>query len=603
MTPVERARHQISPPKDLTPIADLPKEPTMAGPSTWQPESPAVVWRRRLVGLLILFVLVIAGAYALDYYRVWRYQHLLKYADAAAARKDWAGVQFSLRQAMQISPGNIEPVEKLADYAEKLSPLEAVHWRRTVASMEPTHLRHRLNWARAALNQGNIASAYEAVTGMAPASRNTGPFQLVQSQIALAAGSIEAAEAAAAEAVHLDPKNETNRFHLATVQLLSTNEAKRAVGRRHLENAVKRPEFSLEAHRSLAAQSLAQKDAAAARRWMEPFLNRTDLSLTDELRLLELLRLEKSPDLATRLGNLQRRVVTNAEPVVIVARWMNSRGYARETLAWMDGLSTNLVRLPVLRTSRLEAHQTLKSWKECAAWLKADDWGGDDFLRLSLLARVYRQSGSKAEADAAWKEAVAKSSPTPAGRRALYQAAAEVGWREESLALLELAASAPTDTRWALMELFDYFSGVPDAHKMLDISRRLLALDPEDQFARNNVAALSLLLKDETERALQLARDAYASRPQDPAILSTYGYALLVNGQPTEALKIFERIPAKYAGHPSIAVYYAAVLTANGQINHARRYMTAADGARILPEEKELLAETLRRAAAVPTDL
>jgi hypothetical protein len=58
---------------------------------------------------------------------------------------------------------------------------------------------------------------------------------------------------------------------------------------------------------------------------------------------------------------------------------------------------------------------------------------------------------------------------------------------------------------------------------------------------------------------------------------------------------MFERIPPQFAAHPSIAVYYAAVLAANGQMKKAQPFIKVADGGNILPEERELLADTVRQ--------
>jgi Flp pilus assembly protein TadD len=274
---------------------------------------------------------------------------------------------------------------------------------------------------------------------------------------------------------------------------------------------------------------------------------------------------------------------------------MNSRGFGDQAVAWLQALPVELSSSVVLRAARFEAHIAARQGRECADWLGSEDWGPDDHLRLALLTRVQLALGRQDLGEAAWAEAVEKGGRTPRGRRALWQTATESGWRDKALAMLRLSASAPTDRQWALTLLFDHYSRIPDSTNMLAVSREMLAVNPEDTMIRNNVAALSLLLKDDMEKGHRLARLAWAERSKDPAILATYGYSLFLQGKSEDALEMFERIPPQFAAHPSIAVYYAAVLAANGQMKKAQPFIKVADGGNILPEERELLADTVRQ--------
>jgi tetratricopeptide (TPR) repeat protein len=581
--------------RDLTLNHVLPTTLSMAETTSFVPESPAEVWRRRFIWCFLLLLLVIASMWGLDHYRVWRYQHLLHYAAASAAKSDWEGVEFSLRQAMQIRPGDIEPYEKLADYAEKLEPSQAIQWRRSVAQHEPGYLRHRIAWAQTALKQGNVAQAAEALKGIDKSSSETAPVQSLIATISAAAGDLAGATKAAIEAVTLDPGNATNRFILARLQLAGTNAAIVDLARSQIEKVSAEPGFALEANRVLGMDALKRKDLKMARQRLEAALRDSGADLNDRLRILDLLTLEDSPQLSAQLATVQGTAGTNVAKVLAVAKWMNARGHASDGVQWLKGQPTNLLTHPLIRAARLEAYLAARQGADCANWLGSENWEGEDYLRLALLARVHFGMGQTNECDATWQKAVDKGRTTPRGRRALWQTAAEAGWREKVMKMLELSAEAPTDREWALGVLFDHYSRIPDTHKMLDISRRLLAVEPDDAMVRNNVAALSLLLKEDVDTGYKLARQAWTERPQDPAILATYGYALLLKGKAAEALDVFERIPPQYAAHPSIAVYYGAVLAANGQTKKAQPFLKVASTGHILPEEEKLLAETLRQ--------
>jgi predicted Zn-dependent protease len=583
--------------RDLTLNHVLPTTLSMAVTTPFVPVSSTVVWRRRFIWCLLLLVLIIAATWGLDRYRVWRYQHLLEYAAASAATSNWDGVEFSLRQAMQINPGDIEPYEKLAGYAETLEPSLAIQWRRSVAEHEPGYLRHRIAWAQTALKQGNLPEAAEALKGIDKSSSETASVQALIATISAAAGDLAGATKAAAEAVSLDPGNATNRFMLAKLKLAGTNAVEVAVARSQIEKVSTEPSFALEANRVLGMDALQRKDLRIARQRLEAALQDPGADLNDRLRFLDLLRLEDSPQLSAQLATVQATAGTNVAKVLAVAKWMSSRGFGSDSVQWLKGQPTNLVTHPVLRAARLEAYLAARQGAECANWLKSESWEADDYLRLTLLARVQSSMGLTNECDATWQQAVEKGRTTPRGRRALWQTAAEAGWGDKGMEILQLSAESPTDRKWALGVLFDHYSRIPDTHKMLDVSRRLLAVDPEDAMVRNNVAALSLLLKEDVDTGFKLARQAWTERPQDPAILATYGYALLLKGKAAEALDVFERIPPQYAAHPSIAVYYGAVLAANGQTKKAQPYLKVASTGHILPEEEKLLGETLRQAS------
>lgn len=569
----------------------------MAETTPFVPESPAAKWRRRFVWCLILLLLAIVASWGLDHYRVWRYRNLVAYAEKAAAKNDWEGVQFSLRQAMQAHPGIIEPYELLAEYAETLDPVQAVYLRRAVAQREPGYLRHRIAWAETALKQGNTAMAAEALANLDAPSRENATVQALTATIAAASGDLAAATKAAGEAVRLDPGNSTNRFLLAKLQLVGTNQAAAGPARAYLEAAVSKPGFALEANRVLGLDALRLKDLKGARLRLEAALKNPEADLSDRLRFLDLLRLEESPQLPAQLAAAQAMTGTNVSKVLAVAQWMSTRGFAADSVQWLKTQPTNLVVHPLLRATRLEAYLAARQGDECVAWLNSGGWGTEDHLRLALLARVYFGLGRTNECDAAWQQAVEAGRTTPQGRRALWQTAAEAHWQDKAMQVLKLSAGAATDRQWALTVLFDHYSRLPDTTNMLAVSRQLLAVDPDNSMVRNNVAALSLLLKEDVENGFKLAKQAWTERPQDPAILATYGYGLYVKGKMAEALEVFERIPPQYAAHPSIAVYYGAVLAANGQTKKAQPYLKSAAAGHILPEERELLAETIRQAS------
>lgn len=117
----------------------------------------------------------------------------------------------------------------------------------------------------------------------------------------------------------------------------------------------------------------------------------------------------------------------------------------------------------------------------------------------------------------------------------------------------------------------------------------LLSFDSADVAEKNNVAALSLLLNIQTNRAHQMAREVYQKNPSNDVFASTYAYSLQLQGRTAEALKIAGSISEKHLESPSLAVYYALLLVAAEQPDKAKKYLSIAETGKLLPEERAML--------------
>ena len=572
----------------------------MSHPEPWKPEPPSAVWRRRVIKATVVAGLLLAGSLGYEAYDSWRYSNLIEKAKTAAALGDWQQSSFALRRAAQVRPGNTEPLILLAETAEKLSPSEAISLRIAAAMADRNSIKHRFELVRTALRIGDNASAAQALATIEPNARTTPIYLSLKSQVDLAIGDRVSAETAALDALRLDPSNPTYKFHLANIQVGSTNEATRASARRALEQAATMPGLKHDAIRMLSVEALNRQDAPTARRWIEEILRSGKTDLGDEIQQLELLRIEKSPALAARLESLQRRAVSNLQSTLTVATWMMGTGNGAGANVWLASLGTNVTSHPAVQNARIQSFLLSKDAKGCIRWLEGDSWGANDHSRLMWLARLHRSLKQEAMAKAAWIKARDIGLNNPKTRREVWQMAVEMGWKEESMEVLRAAAEAPSDSRWAQLILFDVHYKMKQTPQMLEISERLLRAAPDDWFAKNNVAAFSLLLNTNVAFAAKLAAEAIATRPNDPLVTSTHAFALQKSGKVPEALLVFGRIPESVRSKPGVAVYYASALVEAGRIQEARRYMTLADDPSILPEERALLNASLVKASQTP---
>jgi Flp pilus assembly protein TadD len=116
----------------------------------------------------------------------------------------------------------------------------------------------------------------------------------------------------------------------------------------------------------------------------------------------------------------------------------------------------------------------------------------------------------------------------------------------------------------------------------------LVARNPEDMGAKNNLAVTAFLLGLQNARAHELAREVFTRYPSNESCASTYAYSLYLQGKRDEALKAFAGVNRSALEQPAIALYYGVVLGTNAPAE-ATRYLDLAAQGKLLPEEKALL--------------
>jgi cellulose synthase operon protein C len=101
-----------------------------------------------------------------------------------------------------------------------------------------------------------------------------------------------------------------------------------------------------------------------------------------------------------------------------------------------------------------------------------------------------------------------------------------------------------------------------------------LKLKPDDAEALNNLANVQLRLKE--PGAIKTAEAALASAPGNALITDTLGWALFQNGQTERALQMLRDARLRQPGNPDIRYHLAAVLAQTGRTNEAREELDAA---------------------------
>ncbi|MCA9130951.1 MAG: tetratricopeptide repeat protein, partial [Planctomycetales bacterium] len=101
-----------------------------------------------------------------------------------------------------------------------------------------------------------------------------------------------------------------------------------------------------------------------------------------------------------------------------------------------------------------------------------------------------------------------------------------------------------------------------------------LKLKPDDAEALNNLANVQIRLKDPS--AVKTAETALASAPGNALVTDTLGWALFQNGQTEKALQMLRDARLRQPSNPDIRYHLAAVLAHTGRKTEARAELDAA---------------------------
>jgi hypothetical protein len=224
-------------------------------------------------------------------------------------------------------------------------------------------------------------------------------------------------------------------------------------------------------------------------------------------------------------------------------------------------------------------------------------WGDREFLRLAFIAAVQRSQGDLKQSKVQWNAAVKAASDRPFAVATLARYAVAWGWDAESSEMLWKVGQGTSDQMWALKLLYEKYQTAQSAVNLLQVATRIHEVEPANRDMANNVAFLSMLLETNVPEALKIAAELHKAEPQHPDYLSTYSFSLHQQGQTQAAVDLMKTLGPEKLKEPGIAAYYALFLAASGATQEAATYFEFAKDAKLLPEEKKLLARVRGQAA------
>jgi tetratricopeptide (TPR) repeat protein len=531
--------------------------------------------------------------YGLPWYRAQKERRFSHQAEAFMASGDYRKASLSARQALAINPNNVGACRIMAGLAELgRSPVTLV-WRRKVAELEPT-LDNRLTLASCALRfqAPPFPLATKTLDDIDAAGKQSLNYHLVAAERAIRLNHTPEAELHLREAMRLDPTNHLHPLNLAVLELQSTNAPQAAAARTELASLSADAQYGLVARRSLAADSVNRKDWRAAIDFSKGVLANTNSTFADRLQHLAILRDASDPEFGPFLRALKQGAVTNLAAVADLTGWLNGHGMAPDTSAWVKSLPPATRSQQPLPLLLADSYMLQKDWRTLETWLREQKWEEQDFMRFAILARAFQNDAEPEVAKANWNKAVRAAAEKPELLAALGNLAQGWGWTNQVEALLWEAVRQYPAESWAWQSLERDYYRAGNTAGLLKLYTAALAQHPNEPLAKNNVATVQMLLKADTDKACALAREIYAEHPTNAVIASTYAYSLHLQGKTAEGLNVLSKLKPDDLRQASIAVYYAAMLSAAGQADKAMTYTAYAKAGPLLPEERALLGGT-----------
>jgi hypothetical protein len=222
--------------------------------------------------------------------------------------------------------------------------------------------------------------------------------------------------------------------------------------------------------------------------------------------------------------------------------------------------------------------------------LQDGKWKEFDFLRLAMLARAYREQRQEFAAQTEWRAAVRATSDHARQLAALARMANKWGWGKEKEEVLKLIVERFPGERWALQSLNHHYLATGNTRGLHKIYSTLVEYDANDFAAKNNLAATSLLLNLQTNKAHEMAHEAWLKATNNVAFASTYAWSLHLQGRTAEGLAVLDALPPERLESPGVALYYGAMQVAVNAPAKAKKHLALAETGQLLPEEKTLLA-------------
>jgi tetratricopeptide (TPR) repeat protein len=282
----------------------------------------------------------------------------------------------------------------------------------------------------------------------------------------------------------------------------------------------------------------------------------------------------------------------------LIGRWLNQHRRYGETVRLVtpqEALSSQ--DLFLVWADALAARNR---WKELENVFKTEKVPLEDFLRELFWARICTELGQRELADIHWQRVYLEVDRNPQALMYLGRYAEIQGDSQQAGVAFRRLAREPGFARQAYLALVQLAEKDKNTRALRDILKEIVALFPDDDTPRNDLAYVNLLLNENVTSARGTARELLRKRPDFLAYRITLALADLRLGQPDQAGRLFDGLDVNWPEVlPGWQAVHIAVVAANGRTNLAQALARQVSIGRLKTEETRLIAPFLTASGGV----
>ncbi|MFN2475075.1 MAG: tetratricopeptide repeat protein, partial [Chthoniobacterales bacterium] len=376
----------------------------------------------------IIIFLIVGGVVGHRSFRQWQERRLVAQGNALVREGDLKRASLDARRILQINPESADGARIMARIAERANLPAAVELWRRAADFSHRNTSDLLTLAKVASRFEDAGSRDYALKRLPESAKNTAEYHSVQADIAKSRRDGAAMEEQLREAVRLDPATKEYALRLATLQLSSSDRARREEGQRSLVQLQADPATQREATRALTDDSLRRSDFDAAIKSAREVQEMSGHDFTDELLLLSALHGGLDVNFAPFLQQLEGEAVSDAGRASELITWLNGHKMPAAAISWAAQLPETVVGQKAVAIALSDSYIAARDWEGIQRLVKNGKWGPLDFLRNALAARAFRETGNQSEAAAQWSEAVKQVSADTKQALTLAEIVQRWGW-------------------------------------------------------------------------------------------------------------------------------------------------------------------------------
>ena len=554
-------------------------------------------FRHRTLAIIAGIVAVLAIGGFLSASRVRRFfdtrkehQHVERAAEFFA-KGDLKHAVLDARSALDLNPRDVEANRIIAKSLETLGSPDAILWRKRLDSIAAGDPENSAALARTAFLAGDIAVAEQALDKLKPVDRNTALYHEVTAGLATSKEDNASAEAHWAEALRLNPNEDTYKLKLAALRIKSSAPESHTAALAAFEELRSKDAFRIVALRALIEDAMNHDRTRRARELADALVACKDAAFFDKVWRASILRAVNDPKSAAYLVELKESAISKPEDLSQLFDWMNRSNLSLMVSDWAATLPPSVIARPPVAINVADAFVNGLDWKKLRAFTESSAWGDFNFLRTAYLSRAFTRLGEVSSAENEWRKSLAAAQGDASKLQMLVKLAQGWRWEEGADDALRKLSADETTPLWVLHALWNVSLKAGDSSELFRLSNLITKMDPKSVEARNKFIWLSLIRHAEDSYPHQLAEKLYKENKTNINVAATYALSLYLQGKTFEALAIMLPFKPAELREPDVALYYGMFLASAGKIEKAAEFLDIGESSPLLREERDLLTK------------